>query len=167
MVQFAMADAVVSIRGQYEPFHAKVPAPPSANARAAAAQAAHDVLVALFPANTAELDAALYMTLQSIPQDRRWPGRTIGKNAAAQVLAWRANDGFADANPQPPTILPSLLPGIRAGLREQPGVGRHSLPLRDRCQRAQLHPGRGLRVRPVHGAAVGSQVRSGQTTPAV
>jgi hypothetical protein len=36
----------------------------------------------------------------------------VGKKVAAEILAWRQNDGFAAANPQPPAFLPSTLPGI-------------------------------------------------------
>ena len=39
-------------------------------------------------------------------------GVQVGKTVAAAVLAWRANDRFASANPQPPAFLPSTLPGI-------------------------------------------------------
>jgi hypothetical protein len=53
----AMADAVIAIRGRYQPFHAHVRAPEDASAEAAAAQAGHDVLVALFPAAQAAADA--------------------------------------------------------------------------------------------------------------
>ena len=112
IVQVAMADAVVAVRGKYAPFHAHVSGPPDANAPAAAAQAAHDVLVWLIPTNTADFDAALVESLESIPPDKRYPGRSIGKKVAEQIIAWRQSDGFADASPQPPTISPSLLPGI-------------------------------------------------------
>ena len=47
MLHIAMADAVVAIHRQYEPFHAHVSASSGASAEAAAAQAGHDVLVAL------------------------------------------------------------------------------------------------------------------------
>jgi hypothetical protein len=57
MLHVAMADAVIAVRGRYEPFHAHVKAPEDASAEAAAAQAGHDVLVALFPA--AQAAAAL------------------------------------------------------------------------------------------------------------
>ena len=112
MVQIAMADAVVAINPKYAPFHAWTSAPPDSNAKAAAAQAAHDVLVALIPANTADFDKALRATLDTIPENQRYPGRSIGRRIAEQILAWRLNDGFVDANPQPPPFLPSMLPGI-------------------------------------------------------
>lgn len=45
MVHIAMADAVVAIEGRYKPYHARIRAPHRASTEAAAAQAAHDVLV--------------------------------------------------------------------------------------------------------------------------
>ncbi len=114
MVSIAMADAVVAVQGKYDPFFAKLrlPVPDGASAKAAAAQAAHDVLVALVPANQAALDAALATSLEGIPSGARWSGRWVGRRVAAKIVAWRLNDGFAAANPQPPAFLPSTLPGI-------------------------------------------------------
>jgi hypothetical protein len=86
--------------------------PHGASAKAAAAQAAHDVLVALIPANQAAFDTALVSSLDDIPQGQRAGGKKVGKRVAQQVLEWRQNDGFATANPQPPEGLPSLLPGV-------------------------------------------------------
>jgi hypothetical protein len=112
MVHIAMADAVLAIDGKYEPFHARLNAPRGADPRAAAAQAGHDVLVAMLPANAAIFVEALEATLKTIPRSRHWPGRSFGARVAASILAWREFDGYADANPQPPPLLPSELPGI-------------------------------------------------------
>ena len=111
MVHVAMADAVVAIEGQYEPFHVAIDAR-GGSPEAAAAQAAHDVLVVVAPAGQAAYDAALANQLAQIPPRRGAKGVAVGKEAAAGVLAWRANDGFALANPQPPPFLPSTLPGV-------------------------------------------------------
>jgi hypothetical protein len=112
MVHVAMADAVVAIEGRYHPFHVAMQAPGGASAEAAAAQAARDVLVFLAPAATAAADAALAARLATIPPGRRALGIQVGQQVAASVTAWRANDGFAAANPQPPAFLASTLPGI-------------------------------------------------------
>jgi hypothetical protein len=112
MLHIAMADAVVAIEGQYRPFHAQVSAPSGASAEAAAAQAGHDVFVALLPATQAAADAALANQLVGIPPGRAMLGVQVGKKAAAAILAWRQNDGYATANPQPPAFLPSTLPGV-------------------------------------------------------
>jgi hypothetical protein len=112
MLQVAMADAVVAIERRYRPFHAQVPAPSGASAEAAAAQAGHDILVTLFPASQAAADAALASQLANIPPGRAMLGVQVGKSAAAAILAWRVNDGYAGANPQPPAFLASTLPGV-------------------------------------------------------
>jgi hypothetical protein len=112
MAHIAMADAVVAIEGDYEPYHADLWAPHGASAQAAAAQAAHDVLAALLPAGLASYDAALANRLATIPSGPRWLGVHVGKRAAQSILDWRQNDLFASSNPQPPAFLPSTLPGI-------------------------------------------------------
>jgi hypothetical protein len=114
MVHIAMADAVITIEGRYKPFHAKLkaPVPHGASAKAAAAKAARDVLVALIPANQAAFDAALETSLAGIPSGPRAGGKQVGARVARNVLKWRESDGAASANPQPPAFLPSTLPGI-------------------------------------------------------
>ena len=112
MLQIAMADAVVAIDGQYRPFHARVSAPSGASAEAAAAQAGHDMLVSLFPATQAAADAALANRLAHISPGPATLGVQVGRRAAAAILAWRQNDGYAGANPQPPAFVASTLPGI-------------------------------------------------------
>jgi hypothetical protein len=112
ILHIAMADAVIAIEGRYRPFHAQVWAPSGASAEAAAAQAGHDVLVALLPATQAAADTALVNRLAQISPGRAVLGVQVGKKAAAAILAWRQNDGYATANPQPPAFLASTLPGI-------------------------------------------------------
>jgi hypothetical protein len=119
MVHVAMTDAVNAIDRSYDPFHVQAWAPRGASAEAAAAQAGHDVLVALIPAAAGTLDAALAARLDDIPTGPRGLGVQVGKKVAAAVLDWRADDGFANANPQPPALPPappifllSTLPGI-------------------------------------------------------
>jgi hypothetical protein len=70
-----------------------------ASPEAAVAVAAHDVLVAYFPASTSNLDADLETSLAALPdstsKDR---GITIGANAASDMVARRADDGRNDAS---------------------------------------------------------------------
>ena len=112
MLHIAMADAVVAVEGRYDPYHVRMSAPQGASAEAAAAQAGHDILVALIPAAQAQFDTALQTRLATITPGLRKLGVQVGKKVAAAVLAWRQNDGSATANPQPPAFLPSTLPGI-------------------------------------------------------
>jgi hypothetical protein len=122
MIHVAMADAVVAIEGRYEAFKVDEQAPRGASASAAAAQAAHDVLFTFFDPSTtagaaarAAIAAKLAADLATVPPGQRALGVEVGHKIAAAVLVWRATDGFAAANPQPPLpapIAPSALPGI-------------------------------------------------------
>ena len=67
MVHAAMFDAMNAIRPYYTPAMVSIRAKGYASREAAAAQAAHDVLLALFPAQQADLDAKLAASLAQIP----------------------------------------------------------------------------------------------------
>ena len=119
IVQLAIYDAVESIDGRYEPYYTRVPGA-TGSLSAAAAKAGHDSLVGLFPAQSAALDAAYADFLATNGVDPLDPGTAVGAQAAANILALRANDGRFPLNPSPflgstaigqwrPT--PSLLPG--------------------------------------------------------
>jgi hypothetical protein len=95
MMHIAMFDAVNSIEGGYTPYRVRVPAYRMASGEAAAAQAAHDVLVALLPAGTAGFDAALATRLATIHPVRAQLGSQVGSEVAKKILEWRANDGWA------------------------------------------------------------------------
>ena len=114
LLHVAMSDAVVSIDGTYNPFQFHVRAHSGASAEAAAAQAGHDVFYALVttPEGRAAADAALMARVGKIPAGPRLKGMDVGGTIAAKWLAARQNDGYAIANPQPATLLPSTLPGI-------------------------------------------------------
>ncbi|MGH8959365.1 MAG: hypothetical protein ACRDVK_11925, partial [Acidimicrobiia bacterium] len=95
MVQGAVYDAVIAIEGGYEPY---LGAPPMAgledSSPAAAATAAHDVLVALFPSQQATLDALLATSLAGIPDGAaKNGGIEVGAATAAAMVANRTNDG--------------------------------------------------------------------------
>ena len=119
IVQLAIYDAVESIDRRYEPYYTRVPGA-TGSPSAAAAKAGHDTLVGLFPAQSAALDAAYADFLATNGVDPLDPGTAVGAQAAANILALRANDGRFPLNPTPflgstaigqwrPT--PSLLPG--------------------------------------------------------
>lgn len=68
---------------------------------AAAAAAAHETLLKLYPAQQPQLDAALQQSLASIPDDAdRAEGLRLGIAAADRMLTRRSHDG-ADAPPVP------------------------------------------------------------------
>jgi PAP2 superfamily len=98
MLQAAEYDAVVSITHAAPPYRAAVPAPDGARPDAAADQAAHDVLVALYPAARPDLDAQLAGELAAIPDGQaEQDGVGVGAAAAKQIVALRAADGSAAA----------------------------------------------------------------------
>ena len=93
MLQAAEYDAVDSITHGGPPYRA-VPAPGDARPDAAADQAAHDVLLALYPSMRTGLDGRLRGQLAAIPQGRpKDDGVRVGRAAANQLLALRASDG--------------------------------------------------------------------------
>jgi len=113
MSHAAIFDAVNSIIGGYRPYVAPVSAPPGARAAAAAAQAGHDVLVAVMPpAVKSQLDSALRASLAKLPNDQHTEdGVAVGKLTASRLLALRSGDGlFLD--PMYPFTQPSVGPGV-------------------------------------------------------
>lgn len=109
ILHIAMFDAANAIERQYTPYHARLFAHPAASVEAAAAQAAHDVLVVLNPAAQATFDSALQARLLKIQPWRAAAGAAVGRKAAGDIIAWRANDG--STIPAPPFSLPPL-PGL-------------------------------------------------------
>ena len=108
MMHAAMFDAVNSIDGSYTPYLTDVPGSRNASQEAAAAQAAHDVLVGLYPTRQSIFDIELNISLFGIPSNRARQGVRVGKIVAAAMLSVRANDGWNVA--PPPFVLP-LTPG--------------------------------------------------------
>jgi hypothetical protein len=109
MLHIAIFDAVNSIERSFTPYFIKVRASRGASKQAAAAQAAHDVLVALYPRQQDMLDAALAESLAGLPPDGCDEGSAVGQAVASAILDWRRTDGW-DATP-PPYVLPSE-PGL-------------------------------------------------------
>ena len=108
-VDVAMYDAVASINRRYEPFAVRVHAPRGASEDAAAASAAHDVLVHYLPSRAATLDAALATSLALIPDGpSKTDGIQVGQAVAASWLALRTGDGLE----APLVYTPGHGPGI-------------------------------------------------------
>jgi hypothetical protein len=101
MVHLAMHDAANTAEPRYATYTPSPAAPRDADAAVAAASAAHDLLLALFPQQQAMLAAALDTSLADAPKEQA-AGRAVGKAAAERVLARRAKDGHdAKASYQP------------------------------------------------------------------
>ena len=112
----AMFDAVNSIDGSHTPYLTEVPGSQNASVEAAAAQAARDVLAALYPTRVAVFDAELATSLQGIDEYRAQQGIRVGQIVAERMLAARANDGW---NVTPP---PYTLPATPGNWQPAPGA---------------------------------------------
>src|SRR6478609_6600855 len=102
MMHAAIYDAVNAIDQSHEPYAAGVPhASRSASQEAAAAAAAHEVLVQLYPAFQATLDAELQQSLSQIADGTpKTEGISVGQAVGDLILALRSNDG-SSAQPIP------------------------------------------------------------------
>lgn len=119
----AMYDAVNGITLRHEPYRVRGRVPGVASAEAAAATAAHRVMMALYPANAATYDAALEATLSGVRNRIALRlGVAWGEKVASEIMLWRSTDGAAvpvsytpgtrpgDWVPTPPAFAPALLP---------------------------------------------------------
>ena len=105
----AVYDAVNSIRQFGTPYHYFASKAGPASAEAAAAQAAHDVLLNYFPAQQLTLDAALANSLSAIPDGGlKSNGVAIGSAAAADILALRDSDGSSPDVSYPGPAIPGV-----------------------------------------------------------
>src|SRR5467141_1742708 len=91
----AIYDAVNAIDRKHRPYLVRLSGVPrDASQEAAAAAAAHEVLVALYPAFKTTLDAQLQQSLAQIPEGNgKEEGILIGQSVADRILAARSNDG--------------------------------------------------------------------------
>jgi len=96
-VQAAVYNAVNGITGEYDLYRWNARAPKGASPQAAAAAAAHRVLMTYFGANAttaADLDAAYATSLAQIPDGvSKAQGIRYGERAAQRLIRMRANDG--------------------------------------------------------------------------
>jgi PAP2 superfamily len=106
----AIYDAVNAIDRTHRPYLVRLNGVPrSASLDAAAVAAAHQVLVALYPAFKTTLDAELQQSLAEIQDGHdKIEGLRIGQTVANRVLALRSNDG---SNAQPIPYVFGTAPG--------------------------------------------------------
>jgi membrane-associated phospholipid phosphatase len=109
ILQAAEYDAVVSITHEGQPYQFSVPAARGARPDAAADQAAHDVLAALYPAQKSEIDQMLATELAAIPNSPgKQQGIQVGATVAQLLVNLRSTDGSAAT---PPPFVPGTQPG--------------------------------------------------------
>jgi membrane-associated phospholipid phosphatase len=125
IVHIAMYDAVVAINGGFASYTGQVPSNPTASTDAAIAQAAHDALVAVYPFQAAQIDGLLQADLVTIADgSAKTAGIAVGQQAAAAILALRANDGSQVADP---CIVLPLPPGCATYYATPPIAGSWQL----------------------------------------
>lgn len=109
MLQAAEYNAVVWITRTGRPYRAAVTAPGDARPDAAADQAAHDVLAALYPSMRTRLDNQLATELAALPAGQpTQDGVAAGAAAAQAMLTQRSSDGSAQV---PARFVPGTAPG--------------------------------------------------------
>jgi membrane-associated phospholipid phosphatase len=109
ILQAAEYDAVVSITRAAAPYLFSVAAPAGARPDAAADQAAHDVLAALYPTQKGAIDQVLAGQLAAIPNTTgKQQGIEVGADVASRLVALRSTDGSALT---PPPFVPGTQPG--------------------------------------------------------
>ncbi len=114
MVHLAMFEALNSIEPRYTPYRARLSADPDASREAAAASAAHAVLVRVYPEQAPELDKALQASLSTVTDGSpKTQGVQIGQQAGAAILAERSNDGLDAPNTYRPfTVAGKYVPAV-------------------------------------------------------
>jgi hypothetical protein len=109
MMHIAMFEAVNAIDRRYAPYKLNLTAERTTSREAAAASAAYDILLALYPDQKTDLDAALAASLSGVTDaDAKSKGIELGKKAAAGIIALRANDG----SNAPESYRPHTTPGL-------------------------------------------------------
>jgi hypothetical protein len=145
MVNVAMHDALNNIVKKYSTYAFSGVPDRNADPDAAVAQAAHDVLVTLVPAQQAFTDSMLNVSLAPITAGgAKEKGIAVGRSSAAAMLARRMNDGastaqFAIVQGTLPGQYQSTPPFTASGFALFPGWGK-VMPF-SLTAPSQFHPG--------------------------
>ncbi|SMP73104.1 vanadium-dependent haloperoxidase [Noviherbaspirillum suwonense] len=101
IIHIAIYDAVNNITKKYQSFSGSPDGPGNASIDAAIAVAARDTLIAMFPLQKETVLNAYRVDAVSIPgtDEAKQQGEAVGAAAAAAILALRANDNSALAEP--------------------------------------------------------------------
>ena len=109
IVHVAMSDAVNSVQNRYTRYAAKMPIVADASAEAAAASAARNVLLQLYPKHKDVIERAYAASMKTIADGpAKTRGIALGEQVATAVLADRATDGAT----VPDTYRPITAPGV-------------------------------------------------------
>jgi hypothetical protein len=100
---------VNAVQGRYALYETALPRAPGASAEAAAASAARNMLLRLYPSQKARIEEAYAASLKSVAEGAaKNDGIALGERAAALVFAERAGD----ATDAPDTYRPITTPGV-------------------------------------------------------
>jgi len=109
LLHLAMFEAVNAIERRYLPYRLDLSADRNTSKEAAAASAAHDVLISIYPDQRAALGEMLSKSLAAVAEgEPKAKGIELGKKAAAEMIALRANDGFDAPEHYRPHTSPSV-----------------------------------------------------------
>jgi hypothetical protein len=128
IVQASVFESVNAITGRYAPLRAKIAAAPGASVESAVAAATRASLSKLMPTQQAAIDADYQAALRPLPDGpAKTDGIAVGEQAAASILAWRADDGVALPDTYRPAApagvyVPTLLPAVPNWGKRKPWV---------------------------------------------
>jgi len=110
VVHAAMYDAVQAISGKYKPYKTEVPGA-SGSPQVAAAKAARDVLISMFPDKSESLDTMYrgYLVKKGLKEND--PGEAVGEKAAAGIIATYVSN-VRVPNPVPDPFKGGTEPGM-------------------------------------------------------
>ena len=109
MVHVAMFEAINAIEQRYKPYVMKVSPSPGASREAAAAAAAHAILMKLYPGQSASFHKALTSSLSQIADgEAKRSGVSLGERVAQEIYNTRA----AEMANSPNTYRPRTAPGV-------------------------------------------------------
>src|SRR5262249_41154064 len=111
MVQGAVYDAVNAIDRGHQPYLVQPPSNPTDSKEAAAATAAYQVLIGLFPTQQSTLQPqydAYIAALPDNPPGSKAAGAGIGQATANAMLTARTNDGRFGPSPTPYPVAPGI-----------------------------------------------------------
>ena len=136
MLHVAMFEAINAIDKRYTSYKPGLAADPGTSREAAAASAAYEVLVAIYPDQKAGLDATLTTSLAAIADgEAKSRGVELGKKAASEIIALRTNDGSGTPEsyrPQtsPGAYVPTVVPAESSAAQIKPWVMRSASQFR-------------------------------------
>lgn len=126
MVHVAMSDAINSVQPRYARYLTSVPSVPTANASVAAASAARQILLQLYPTQKPIIEKAYATSLEGIADSAaKIDGIALGERVALAVQADRAADGTSVPDTYRPitaagTWVPTVMPVFAQYARAKP-----------------------------------------------